>query len=92
MANDDFKFKIVKKIAVISEGANGWNTELNIVKFGDADPKIDVRTWSPDHTRMGKGISFTKEGFKDACKVFAKEWDTVLDYFKKDKIKKTKKK
>ena len=34
--------------------------------------KYDIRTWSPDHTKMGKGITLTNEEFQvmlDAFKI-----------------------
>jgi hypothetical protein len=32
-----------------------------MVSWNDRDPKYDLREWSPDHTRMGKGITLTQE-------------------------------
>ena len=57
----DFSFEIIEECGVISEGSKGWQTELNIVKWGDNEPKFDIRPWSPDHTKMGKGISLTAD-------------------------------
>lgn len=59
--NEEFKFEIIKHIVTLSEGS--WNLELNYVKFGDNDPKLDIRKWNEDHTKMGKGISLTVEEF-----------------------------
>jgi len=58
---DDFSFEIVKKIGIVSEGKGGWNVELNLVSWGGRPPKYDIRSWSPDNQKMGKGITFTKE-------------------------------
>lgn len=58
-----FKFEIVRKIAKISKRGT-WNLELNEVKFGDADAKLDLRVWSEGHTLMGKGIAFSVEEFE----------------------------
>lgn len=58
---DDFSFEIIKTLGTISESKNGWNTELNIVSWGGRPGKYDIRSWSPDHQKMGKGITFTKE-------------------------------
>ena len=35
--------------------------ELNRVSFNEAPAKYDIRTWSLDHTKMGKEISLSKE-------------------------------
>lgn len=58
---DEFTFKIEEHIAVISEGKGGWKTELNRVSWGDRPAKYDLRPWSADHQKMGKGITFTAE-------------------------------
>lgn len=57
----DFKFEIKEEIAVLSESPKGWKKELNLVSWNDSDPKYDVRDWAPDHEKMGKGITLTKE-------------------------------
>ena len=58
---DDFSFQIVKTIGTIAEGKGGWNLELNLVSWGGRPAKYDIRSWSPDHQKMGKGATFTKE-------------------------------
>ena len=58
---DDFSFKVVEEFGVISESKSGWKTELNSVSWGDRPPKYDIRSWSPDHQKMGKGITMTQE-------------------------------
>ena len=50
-----------EECGVLSEGSKGWQIELNIVKWGDNEPKYDIRAWSPDHTKCGKGISLTAD-------------------------------
>ena len=57
----ELKFEITKSIGVLSENAKGWTKELNMVSWSDHDPKYDIREWSPDHTRMGKGVTLTEE-------------------------------
>ncbi|HNQ97519.1 MAG TPA: YdbC family protein [Treponemataceae bacterium] len=58
---DDFSFEIVEKFGILSEGKGGWNTELNSVSWGGRPPKYDIRSWSPDHQKMGKGITLSGE-------------------------------
>lgn len=55
----DFKFEIIEELGVISEGSKGWQTELNLISWNGNAPKYDVRSWSPDHEKMGKGITLT---------------------------------
>lgn len=57
----DIKFDIVQEIGVLSENAKGWRKELNLVSWNDAEPKYDLRDWAPEHEKMGKGITLTKE-------------------------------
>ena len=59
----DIKYEIKKEIAVLSGNAKGWRKELNLVSWNDASPKYDIREWSPDHERMGKGVTLTQEEF-----------------------------
>ncbi|MCR4627524.1 MAG: YdbC family protein [Treponema sp.] len=58
---DDFSFNIQQNLGTISEGKGGWKMELNLVSWGERPAKYDIRSWSPDHQKMGKGITFTKE-------------------------------
>ncbi|AGT43578.1 YdbC family protein [Treponema pedis] len=59
--NDEFKFEITKSYGIISEGKGGWNMELNEVSWNDRPSKFDIRTWAPDHQKMGKGVTLTQE-------------------------------
>ena len=52
---------IVEKLGIISEGKGGWAMELNLVSWGGREAKYDIRSWSPDHEKMSKGITLTKE-------------------------------
>ena len=60
----DIKFEIKKEIGVLSESAKGWKKELNLVSWNDAAPKYDIREWSPNHEKMGKGITLTEDELK----------------------------
>jgi hypothetical protein len=57
----DIKYEIIKNIAVLSTSASGWNKELNLISWNDREPKYDLRDWSADHTKMGKGVTLSKE-------------------------------
>ena len=58
---DDFSFEVVKNLGTIAEGRGGWNLELNLVSWGGRPAKYDIRSWAPDHQKMGKGITLTQE-------------------------------
>lgn len=57
----DIKFEIIETLGVISTSSKGWTTEVNRVSWNDKPAKIDIRDWSPDHEKMGKGITLTDE-------------------------------
>ena len=61
MAYNEFKYEIVESIATLSTERSGWTKELNLVSFNDAPPKYDLRTWDPEHQKMGKGITLSKD-------------------------------
>lgn len=55
----DFSYNIVRNLAVLSQRGN-WNLELNLISWGGRPATYDLRKWSPDHSKMSKGISLTK--------------------------------
>jgi len=57
----DIKYEIVKKIGVLSTSVSGWAKELNLISWNDRDAKYDLRDWSADGTKMGKGVTLSKE-------------------------------
>ena len=57
----EFKYEIVENVGVISSNSRGWQKELNFISWNDRDPKFDIRDWAEDQSKMGKGISLTKE-------------------------------
>lgn len=73
---DDFSFSITKKIGVLSENAKGWVTELNMVSWSGRDAKYDIRSWSPDHEKMSKGITLTKEELIALQKAISQELES----------------
>jgi hypothetical protein len=53
----EIKFEIVRTLGVLSEGAKGWQKEINLVSWNERKPKIDIRDWGPEHEKMGKGVT-----------------------------------
>ena len=51
----EFTYEVTERIAVLSTNARGWNGN---------PPKYDIRDWSPDGSRMAKGISLTEDELK----------------------------
>lgn len=57
----EIKYEITKVIGTLSESSKGWKKELNLISWNDKEPKYDIRDWAPDHEKMGKGVTLTKE-------------------------------
>lgn len=55
------EYEIRQKIACLSEEKGGWTKEINLVSWNNNEAKYDIRAWSADHTKMGKGITLSKE-------------------------------
>lgn len=57
----DIKYEIIKKIGVLSTSASGWSKEVNLISWNDREPKYDIRDWSVEHEKMGKGVTLSTE-------------------------------
>ena len=55
------KYEIIKSIAVLSTEKSGWTKELNLIAWNGKTPKYDIRSWSPDHQKMGKGVTLSED-------------------------------
>ncbi len=60
----EIKYEITEELGVLSESSRGWTKEINLVSWNDREPKIDIREWSPEHERMGKGVTLSREEAK----------------------------
>ena len=60
----EIKYEIIEKLGIFSESTKGWTKELNLISWNGSTPKYDIRDWSPDHEKMGKGITLTDEEAK----------------------------
>lgn len=57
----EIKYEIIKKIGVLSKSASGWSKEVNLISWNDRDPKYDIRDWSADGEKMGKGATLSRD-------------------------------
>ena len=57
----EIKYEIIKNIGVLSKSSSGWAKELNLISWNDREPKYDLRDWSPDREKMGKGVTLSTE-------------------------------
>lgn len=70
---DKILVEIERHIGVLQTRPNGWRKELNIVSWNNEKAKYDIREWSPDHTRMSRGITLTEEEFANLMQCGSKE-------------------
>jgi hypothetical protein len=55
----EIKYEIIKNIGVLSRSASGWAKEVNLISWNDREAKYDIREWSADHEKMGKGVTLS---------------------------------
>ena len=60
----EIKYYIEKEIGVVSETTKGWTKELNLISWNGKTAKYDLRDWAPEHEKMGKAITLSKEELK----------------------------
>lgn len=57
----DIKFSIKGHVGTLSGTTKGWHKELNFVSWNEAEAKLDLREWSPEYDKMGKGLTLSEE-------------------------------
>lgn len=72
MPKVEISFEIVEHIGVLSTGTKGWTKELNLVSWNGCEPKYDIREWSPEHDKMGKGLTFSKDELEELKDILEK--------------------
>lgn len=60
----DIKYEINENLGVISESSKGWKKELNLISWNGKEAKYDLRDWSPNHEKMGKGVTLNTDELK----------------------------
>ena len=59
----EFKYEVVKKIAVLSERGD-WTKEFNLISWNGREAKYDIREWNHKEGKLGKGITLSHEEIK----------------------------
>jgi hypothetical protein len=70
---DEFKYELINEIGVISESKSGWRKELTRVSWNGKEPKYDIRDWSANHEKMGKGLTLTDEELRKLQEIISAE-------------------
>lgn len=55
----DIQYEIKKEIAVLSKNDSGYTKEINLISWNGKELKYDVRSFSPNREKCGKGITLT---------------------------------
>lgn len=57
----EFDYEVVKTFGSLSESSKGWKKEIKLISWNQKEPKYDIREWSPEGEKMGKGVTLSKE-------------------------------
>ena len=58
--NYENEYELIQHVARLSSRGY-WGKELNIVAWRQHQPRIDIRSWTADHSKLGKGVALTRE-------------------------------
>lgn len=69
----EFRYEIKERLGVLSQTESGdFTTEVNVISYNGAAPKIDIRKWDRRSDKMLKGITLTAEEAKALKEALAK--------------------
>lgn len=69
--NGNVTYEIREHITTLNTTKDDWTREVNVVAWNGGNPKIDIREWSPDHSRMTRGITLTEKEAQDFASAIA---------------------
>lgn len=69
----EIQYEIVKEIAVLSTGDSGYTKEINLISWNGKEPKYDIRSFSPNREKCGKGITLNADETAALLKALQKE-------------------
>ncbi len=69
----EIQYEIIREIAVLSESGSGYTKEINFISWNENEPKYDIRSFSPNREKCGKGITLTADEAAALLKALQKE-------------------
>lgn len=69
----EIQYEIVKEIAVLSTGDSGYTKEINLISWNGKEPKYDIRSFSLNREKCGKGITLNADEAAALLKALQKE-------------------
>lgn len=59
----EVKFEVIEDYGTFGEGE--WKKHLTLTKWNDGEAKLDIRPWSPDMKKPGRGVTLTAAELKE---------------------------
>ena len=69
----EIQYEIIKEIAVLSTNDSGYTKEINLISWNGKEPKYDIRSFSPNREKCGKGITLTADEAEALLKALQEE-------------------
>lgn len=69
----EIQYEIIREIAVLSKSDSGYTKEINLISWNGNEPKYDIRSFSPDREKCGKGITLTEQEVKTLLRALNNE-------------------
>lgn len=69
----EIQYEIIKEIAILSKSDSGYTKEINLISWNGAEPKYDIRSFSPNREKCGKGVTLTETEVKTLFAALQKE-------------------
>lgn len=76
----NISYEILKTIAILSEGSNGWRKEMNLISWNGRTPKYDIRDWSANREKMGKGVTLSEQELQVLIEALGRNDESLLDH------------
>ena len=71
----ELKYEIRRHLAVLNRNERtGWTKEANVVAWNGGAEKLDIRDWSPNHSKMSRGVTLSE----DEARILSKSLIEVL--------------
>ena len=71
-------YEIINELGVVSDDGK-WRLELNRTSWNGREPKYDLRKWSLNHEKMGKGVTLTEEELIALSEILSEEKKFLSD-------------
>ena len=67
------QYEIVNEISLFSTCDSGYTKEINLISWNGKEPKYDIRSFSPNREKCGKGITLNADEAAALLKALQKE-------------------